>query len=319
MSIMTDENGRKRSTSKRKADDVKEVSNKSAKEVVAEKSIVVEFEPVSKEVKKDHSQRGLKVLGEDILKRFAQICRYERVTGFDDKAGILTMPAMYKDLVKYFFENDVITLLNALYIQYRTTFEKSFNMSSSEQVFNHFEKLRSTDIIYNSILREISLLLKVLENGPELLDDDNRIYTKLSLFTETQKLIKHIFDVENAKYDNQWLIDDALNHVMLKNDIITGKLTLHTIFKNKKTIIILDHLRSRNYILVLGKYDKLGQIEKVYKNCHIRYDVAKDKIVIDQNIPYIPEWNRTISAEYSKLSLFENKQLSFIIDALVGK
>ena len=318
MSIMTDENGRKRSTSKRKADDVKEVSNKSAKEVVAEKSIVVEFEPVSKEVKKDNSKRGLKVLGEDILKRFAQICRYERVASFDDKAGV-SMPVMYKDLVKYFFENDVITLLNAQYIQYRTTFEKSFNMSSSEQVFNHFEKLRSTDIIYNSILREISLLLKVLENGPELLDDDNRIYTKLRIFTETQKLIKHIFDVENAKYDNQWLIDDALNHVMLKNDIITGKLTLQTIFKNKKTIIILDHLRSRNYILVLGKYNKFGLIKKAYKNCHIRYDVAKDKIVIDQNIPYIPEWNRTISAEYSKLSLFENKQLSFIIDALVGK
>ena len=314
MSIMLDENGRKRSTSKRKADDVKEVSNKSAKEVVAEKSIVVEFEPVSKEVKKDHSQRGLKVLGEDILKRFAQICRYERVASFDDKAGV-SMPVMYKDLVKYFFENDVITLLNAQYIQYRTTFEKSFNMSSSEQVFNHFEKLRSTDIIYNSILREISLLLKVLENGPELLDDDNRIYTKLRIFTETQKLIKHIFDVENAKYDNNWLIDE-LNQNVLKDDIITGKLTLQTIFKNKKTIIILDHLRSRNYILVLGKY-KLGKLEKVYKNCYIRYDVAKDKIVIDQNIPYIPEWNRVISSEYSNLSLFENKQLSFIIDALV--
>lgn len=295
------------------------MTNKNGKErAKAVEAITVEFEPVSKAVtksKKDNSQRGLKVLGEDILKRFAQICRYERFASFDDQDGV-SMPVMYKDLVKYFFENDVITLLNAQYIQYRTTFEKSFNMSSSEQVFNYFEKLRSTDIIYNSILREISLLLKVLENGPELLDDDNRIYTKLRLFTETQKLIKHIFDVENAKYDNQWLIDDALNHVMLKNDIITGKLTIHTIIKNKKTIIMLDQLRNGQYVLILGKY-KLGKLEKVYKKCLIKYDVKNDKIVIDQNIPGIPEWNRVISSEYSNLSLFENKQLSFIIDALV--
>ena len=305
MSIMLDENGRKRSFARSKTEVV---------ETPVEK---VDFVPVSKAAtksKKDHSKRGLKVLGEDVLKRFMQICRYERIASFDEKMGV-TLPVMYKDLVKYFFKNDVVKVLNEYYIQYRTTFEKSFNMSSSEQVFNHFEKLRSTDIIYNSILRKISLLLKVLEIGPELLDDDNRVYTQLSLFTNTQKLIKHIFDVENAKYDNNWLIDE-LNQNSLKDDIIAGKLTLQTIFKNKKTIIILDHLRSRNYILVLGKY-KLGKLEKVYKNCYIRYDVAKDKIVIDQNIPYIPEWNRVISSEYSNLSLFENKQLSFIIDALV--
>jgi hypothetical protein len=104
---------------------------------------------------------------------------------------------------------------------------------------------------------------------------------------------------------------------VLKNDIISGILTDEIIFKNKKTIIEIAQLRNRNYVLVLAKYNKLGLIEKVYKKCQIRYDVAKDKIVIDQNIPCIPEWNRVISSEYSNLSLFENKQLSFIIDALV--
>jgi hypothetical protein len=129
---------------------------------VRKKTFEVEFEKVSK----DHSKRGLKVLGEDVLKRFAQVCSYDRIVKFDEKVGA-TLPIMYKDLVKYFFKNDVVKLLNAQYIQYRTAFEKSNNMSSVDLTFKHFEKLRSTDIIYNSILREISLLLKVLENGPK--------------------------------------------------------------------------------------------------------------------------------------------------------
>ncbi len=202
-----------------------------------------------------------------------------------------------------FFTTHAMEVIDAKY--------KDLQLNAKIKFESKFDQLEKYDILYNQMIQKIQNSYVVIRDKEYNMEHYSNVLAALEYYNRINKVFNYIFNDDNLRYDNKWLIDE-LNSESISNKLL--KMTFDSELEILKTSKHKISVAARRHALIL-KFDKKVSETKIYKTsqtlCLIGGEITLHNDILTHNLNAKLE-----NLAIAKLPLDFTYMLSYIFGAI---